>query len=72
MNGCFIQQLLRQNLSWWVLLKNVQGISKIVPCLKKWHVFIWQLPEILNVFNTLILKQILQKTKTFLKAGLPI
>ena len=31
------------------------------------HVFIWQSVEILNVFNTLTLKQNFWKTKTFFK-----
>ena len=35
--------------------------------LRDWHVLMWQLVEILNVFNTLILKQIFWKTRTFLK-----
>ena len=45
----------------------VLGIFKIALCLSVWHVFMWQLLEILNVFNTLTLKQIFLKTKNFFK-----
>ena len=40
------------------------GIFKIAFRLRDQHVFIWQSKEILNVFNTLTLKQIFWKTKT--------
>ena len=42
-------------------------IFKIILRLRDRHVFMWQSVEILNVFNTLTLKQIFWKTKTFLK-----
>ena len=45
----------------------VLGISKIGFRLRDQHAFIWQSLRILNVFNTLILKQVFWKTKTFLK-----
>ena len=45
----------------------VQGIFKIALHLRDRHVFMWQSLKILNVFNTLTLKQIFWKTKTFLK-----
>ena len=45
----------------------VQGIFKIGLRLRDQHVFIWQSAEILNVFNTLTLKQIFSKTKTLIK-----
>ena len=35
--------------------------------LRDWHAFMWESVEILNVCNTLTLKQILRKTKTFFK-----
>ena len=48
----------------------VLGILKTALRLRDWHVFLWQSLEILNVFNTLTLKQIFCKTKTFfLKTG---
>ena len=37
------------------------------PLLRDRHVFMWQSVEILNVFNTLTLRQIFWKTKTFFK-----
>ena len=43
------------------------GIFKIAVRLKDRHVFIWQSVEILNDFNTLTLKQIFWKMKTFSK-----
>ena len=43
------------------------GIFKIALRLRGWHVFMSQSVEILNVFNTLTLKQIFWKTKTFIK-----
>ena len=45
----------------------VLGIFKIALRLRDRHVFIWQLVKISNVFNTLTLKQIFWKTKTFFK-----
>ena len=47
--------------------KTVLGIFKIALRLRDRHVFMWQSVEILNVFNTLTLKQIFWKTKTFFK-----
>ena len=51
-------------------LKNGLVISEIALRLRDWHVFIWQSLAILNVFNTLTLKQVFCKTKTLLKVGL--
>ena len=45
----------------------VRGIFKIAVPLRDRHVFMWQSVEILNVLNTLTLKQIFAKTKTFFK-----
>ena len=45
----------------------MQGIFKIVLRLRDPHVFIGQLVEIKNGFNTLTLEQIFWKTKTFFK-----
>ena len=45
----------------------MQGIFKIGLRLRDLHVFMWQSLRILNVFNTLTLKQIFSKTKTFLE-----
>ena len=45
----------------------VLEIFKIVLHLRDRHVFMWQSVETLNVFNTLTLKQIFWKTKTFFK-----
>ena len=45
----------------------VLGIFKIALCWRDRHVFMWQSMEILSSFNILTLKQILWKTKTFLK-----
>ena len=42
-------------------------IFKIALCLRDRHIFMWQSVEILNDFNTLTLKQIFRKTKTFFK-----
>ena len=50
-----------------VLLKRVLEIFKIALRLRDQHVFLLQLLKILNVFNTLILRQIFWKTKTFFK-----
>ena len=47
--------------------KTVLGIFKIALRLRDQHVFIWQLVEILNVFNALTLKQIFCKMKIYLK-----
>ena len=44
----------------------VPGIFKIALRLRDRHVFMWQSVKILNVFNTLTLKQIFWKTKTVL------
>ena len=35
--------------------------------MRDWHVFMWQSVKVSNVFNTLTLKQIFWKTKTFFK-----
>ena len=43
------------------------GIFKIALRLRDWQVLMWQSAEILNVFNTLTLKQIFWKRKTFFK-----
>ena len=43
------------------------GIFKIPLRLRDRHVFMWQSMKILNVFNSLTLKQIFWKTKTFFK-----
>ena len=43
------------------------GIFKIALRLRDRHVFMWQSVKVSNVFNTLILKQIFWKTKTFFK-----
>ena len=45
----------------------VLGIFKIAPSFREQHVFMWHSVEILNVFNTLTLKQIFWKTKTLFK-----
>ena len=45
----------------------VLGIFKIALRLRDWHVFMWQSVKVSNVFNTLTLKQIFWKTKTFFK-----
>ena len=45
----------------------VLGIFNIALRLRDGHVFMWQSVKILNVFNTLALKQIFWKTKTFFK-----
>ena len=50
-----------------LFLKTVLGIFKIVLRLRYQYVFIWQSVKNLNVFNTLTLKQIFWKTKTFFK-----
>ena len=47
--------------------KTVVGIFKIALLLKDRHVFVWHLVQILNVLNTVILKWIFWKTKTFIK-----
>ena len=55
-----------------VLLKNSTRVFKIALRLRDWHVFIWQSLEILNVFNTLSLKQnFLKKESLFQKIGVP-
>ena len=45
----------------------VLGIFKIALHLRDRHVFMWQSVKVSNVFNTLTLKQIFWKTKTFFK-----
>ena len=45
----------------------VLGIFKIALRLRDRHVFMWQSVKASNVFNTLTLKQIFLKTKTFSK-----
>ena len=45
----------------------VLEIFKIALHFRDPHIFMWQSKEILNVFNTLILKQNFWKTKTFFK-----
>ena len=45
----------------------VLGISEIALFSRDRHVFTWQSLEILNFFNTLTLKQLFWKTKTFFK-----
>ena len=47
--------------------KTVLGIFKIALRLRDRHVLMWQSLEILNVFNTLTLKQIFWKTKSLFK-----
>ena len=42
-------------------------VFKIALRLRDWHVFMWQSVKVSNVFNTLTLKQIFWKTKTFFK-----
>ena len=50
-----------------VLTLILLGIFKIALCLRGRHVFMWQSVEILNVFNTINLKQIFWNTKTIFK-----
>ena len=45
----------------------VLGIFKIALGLRDQYVFMWQSVKVSNVFNTLTLKQIFSKTKTFFK-----
>ena len=45
----------------------VLGIFKLALRLRDRHVFLWQSGKVSNVFNTLTLKQIFWKTKTFFK-----
>ena len=45
----------------------VLGNFKIASRLRDRHVFMWQSVKVSNVFNTLTLKQIFWKTKTFFK-----
>ena len=47
--------------------KTVLGIFKIALRLRDQYVFMWQSVKILNDFDTLTLKQIFWKTKTFFK-----
>ena len=47
--------------------KSVLGIFEVALCLRDRHVFMWQSVKILNVFNTLTLKQIFWKTKPSFK-----
>ena len=72
MNDCSSQQVLRQNLSWFLSehlkMLFLRGfILKEALRLRDQHVFLWQSVETLNIFNTLALKQIFWKTKTFFK-----
>ena len=53
--------------NWNFILKIVLGVFKITLRLRDQRVFIWQSVKILNVFNTLTLKQIFWKTKTCFK-----
>ena len=46
-------------------LKTLLGIFKIALRLRNWHVFMRQSLEILTIFNTLTLYQIVWITKTF-------
>ena len=50
-----------------VSLKTVLRILKKALRLIDWHVFMWQSLDIFNVFNSLVLKQVLRKTETFFK-----
>ena len=43
------------------------GSIKLALRLRDWHVFMWHVFFILNVFNSLTLKEIFWKTKTFYK-----
>ena len=58
-------------LSQWKTLmfhsKMVLETFKMALRLRDRYAFMWQLPGILNVFDTLTLKQVFWKTKTFLK-----
>ena len=45
----------------------VLGIIKIALRLRDWHVFMWHVFFISNVFNSLTLKEIFRKTRTFYK-----
>ena len=45
--------------------ETVLGIFKIALCLRDRHVFIWQSVKVSNILNSLILKQIFWKEKTF-------
>ena len=47
--------------------KTVLGIFKTALCLRDRYVFMWQSVKVSNVLNTLTLKQIFWKTKTFFK-----
>ena len=47
----------------WIVLKTVLGIFKIAFRLRDRHVFMWQSLGILNLFNTLTLKQFFWKTQ---------
>ena len=51
-----------------LLQKLVLGLFKISFRLKIWHVFMWQLLEILDVFNTFFLKQIFWRKTLFRKS----
>ena len=62
---------------WGFILKRIERLSvslkTVLRILKKalrlidWHVFMWRSLDIFNVFNSLVLKQVLRKTKTFFK-----
>ena len=89
MNDCSFQQVLRQNLVWFLsqhwkmlflsgfilkpteraqaFLKARLGIFKVDLCLRDRQVFTRQSVKILNVFNSIALKPIFWKKKTFFK-----
>ena len=50
-----------------LFLKTVLGNFKIALSLRDRHAFMWQSVKVSNVFNTLTLKQIFWKTKTYFK-----
>ena len=73
--GLFFVSTLENTFSWrfhFEAYRKTIGFSKkrifkIALRLRGRHVFMWQSVKILNVFNTLTLKQIFWKTKTFFK-----
>ena len=64
---CFWGFILKSTKRAWAPLKMALEIVKVILCLSKRDVFMWQSLGILNVFTTLYLKQGLWKTKIFLK-----
>ena len=62
--ACFYTNWFYVSPSWH---KTIQGIFKIAFRLRDRHIFMWQSVEILKVFNTLTIKQIFWKTKSFFK-----